>query len=73
MSKQFSDQEQVTVRTAFAVLLVALSRGRVPLGPDAQRLAKEAWDAVRLPDDPPLAIHQRKVSPIALPFGDGFH
>lgn len=73
MSKQLSEQEQVTLRTTFAVLLVALSRGRVPLGPDAQRLASESWNIVRLPDDPPLAIHQRKVSPIALPFGPGFH
>ena len=67
--KVLSEQEAALLRTTFAAALVALQRGRVPLGPELQRLLKGAWDIVRQPEDPALAFQARRASPLVLPFG----
>jgi hypothetical protein len=72
MSKKLTEQEAATLRTAFAAGLVALQRGRVPVGTELRRLLKEAWDIVREPGDPTLAFEVRRASPLVLPFGPGF-
>lgn len=67
--KKLDEKDLSTLRTTFAAAMVALQRGRVPLGPELQRLLKTSWDIVRLPDDPALAFQVRKASPLVLPFG----
>ncbi|HZR35283.1 MAG TPA: hypothetical protein VFA75_07890 [Nevskia sp.] len=67
--KKLSDQEAATLRTTLAATMVALQRGRVPIGPELQRLLKSAWDVVRDPADPALAFQVRRASPLVLPFG----
>jgi hypothetical protein len=69
--KSFTEQECALLRTTFAATLVALQRGRVPLGPEHQLLLKETWDLVREAADAPLAFEFRKPGVIQLPFGPG--
>lgn len=67
--KKLSEQDAATLRTTLAAAMVALQRGRVPVGAELQRLLKAAWDIVRDPGDPALAFQVRRASPLVLPFG----
>jgi len=69
--KKLSDQEMATLRTTYAAVMVALQRGRVPVGRELQRLLKDSWDLVREPSDPALAFQAKRASPLLLPFGAG--
>jgi hypothetical protein len=70
--KKLSDQEAATLRTTLAATMVALQRGRVPVGMELQRLLRASWDLVRQADDPALAFSTRRASPLVLPFGSEF-
>jgi len=67
--RKLSDQEAARLRTTLAAAMVALQRGRVPVGTELQRLLKSAWDIGRDPGDPALAFQVRRASPLVLPFG----
>jgi len=69
--RKLSEQEMATLRTTLAAAMVALQRGRVPVGRELQRLLKDSWDLVREPSDPALAFHTKRASPLLLPFGAG--
>ena len=69
--KKLSEQELATLRATYAAVMVALQRGRVPVGRELQRLLMDSWDIVRKPADPAVAFSTKKASPLLLPFGEG--
>lgn len=69
--KKLSGQELATLRRTMAAVMVALQRGRVPVGRELQRLLMDSWDVVREPDDPAVAFRTKEASPLLLPFGEG--
>jgi len=55
-SREAIEQELATLRTTYAAVMVALQRGRVPVGRELQRLLMDSWDIVRKPADPAVAF-----------------
>lgn len=70
--KKLNDRECAILRTTFAATMVALQRGRVPIGVELQTLLEQTWNIVREPSDPALAFKVKKPSIIQLPFAESF-